>query len=162
MVKSPPRARKRKTRKRKRTYPLTVRSGHGQNIVQERAFLQREEVGKKSETLKESKRKILCDCSSSGNSCCLFAVAAVARRTESVGERVGCSRRTFRRDSMTRDSGEREREREGEVRHCCTLAFMSEAFGPGLEGSLDRDCRASRDDAVRMMANRWLVGGKLV
>jgi hypothetical protein len=29
-----------------------------------------------------------------------------------VGERVGCSRRTFRRDSMTRDSGERERERE--------------------------------------------------
>jgi hypothetical protein len=114
MVKSPPRARKRKTRKRKRTYPLTVRSGHGQNIVQERAFPQREEVGKKSETLKESKRKILCycsRCSSSGNSCCLFAVAAaaVARRTESVGERVGRSSQTFRRDSMTRDSGERER-----------------------------------------------------
>jgi hypothetical protein len=42
----------------------------------------------------------------------LFAVAAVARRTESVGERVGRSRQTFRRDSMTRDSGERERERE--------------------------------------------------
>jgi hypothetical protein len=41
----------------------------------------------------------------------LFAVAAVARRTESVGERVGRSRQTFRRDSMTRDSGERERER---------------------------------------------------
>jgi hypothetical protein len=61
---------------------------------------------------------------------------------------------------MTRD--EREREREREVHHCCTLAFMSEPFGPGLEGSLDRDCRASRDDAVRMMANRWLVGGKLV
>jgi hypothetical protein len=36
---------------------------------------------------------------------------------------------------MTRDSGEREREREREreVHHCCTLAFMSEAFGPGLE-----------------------------
>lgn len=118
-------------------------------------------MGKKSETLKESKRKILCCCSrcSSRNSRCLFAVAAavVARRTESVGERVGRSRQTFRRDSMTRD------EREREVHHCCTLAFMSEAFGPGLEGSLDRDCRASRDDAVRMMANRrWLVGGKLV
>ncbi len=92
-------------------------------------------MGKKGETLKESKRKILCCCSrcSSGNSGCLFAV--VARRTESVGERVGRSRQTFRRDSMTRDSGEREREREREreVHHCCTLAFMSEAFGPGLE-----------------------------
>ncbi len=119
MVKSPTRARKRQKREnkreRKRTYPLTVGSGHGQNIVQERAFPKRKEVGKKSETLKESKRKILCycsRCSSSGNSCCLFAVAAVARRTESVGERVGRSRQTFRRDSMTRDSGERERERE--------------------------------------------------
>jgi hypothetical protein len=58
--------------------------------------------------------------------------------------------------------GEREREREREVHHCCTLAFMSAAFGPGLAGSLDRDCRASIDDAIRMMANRWLVGGKLV